>query len=135
MAKGQNIGRAEMEILHYVHDHQPVTVRQVADYFAETKGHVRTTLLNVMERLRKKGYLKRRKLKGVFHYLPSKPKAEMLRTLVGEFIDKALGGSWTPFLAYMAQDAKLSEQDLRELKQIVRELDQQERSNDDEFPA
>jgi predicted transcriptional regulator len=127
MRKAQNIGRAEMEILHYVHDHQPVTVREVAEHFGETKGHVRTTVLNVMERLRAKGYLKRRKIEGVFRYLSSQPKADMLQTLVRDFVEKALGGSWSPFLAYLVHDAKLSDEDLRELKQLVRELDQQQK--------
>ncbi len=61
-----NIGRAEMDILRYITDHHPVTVRQVADHVSETKGLVRTTVLNVMERLRQKGYLARKKADGVF---------------------------------------------------------------------
>jgi hypothetical protein len=40
MRNQPNIGRAEMEILHYVYDHHPVTVRDVAEHVAETKGHV-----------------------------------------------------------------------------------------------
>jgi predicted transcriptional regulator len=57
MGKVENIGRAELEVLRYVQDHHPASVRQVAEHFAESKGHVRTTILTVLERLRKKGYL------------------------------------------------------------------------------
>src|SRR5260221_11944355 len=71
MGKSQNIGRAELEILQFVQDHTPLTVREVANHFAETKGHVRTTILNVMERLRKKGHLTRKKINGVFLYQAS----------------------------------------------------------------
>jgi len=46
-----NIGRAEMEILRYISDHHPVSVREVADRVCAGKGQVRTTALNVMERL------------------------------------------------------------------------------------
>src|SRR5687768_8198863 len=85
MAKREhNVGRAEMEILHYVQDHHPVSVRDVADHFAEARGHVRTTILNVMERLRKKGFLTRRKSGGIFQYEPRVGKAELLRSLVGD---------------------------------------------------
>ena len=35
MVNQPRIGQAELEILHYVHDHQPVTVRQVADHLAQ----------------------------------------------------------------------------------------------------
>src|SRR5687767_2968797 len=40
-----NIGHAEMDVLRFVAEHHPVTVRDVADHVAETKGHTRTTAL------------------------------------------------------------------------------------------
>jgi len=120
--KEQKVGRAELEILHFVQDHHPVSVRDVADYFAETHGHVRTTILNVMERLRKKGFLTRRKSGGVFQYQPCVGKADLLRSLVGDFVEKTLGGSLSPFVAYLSRDAKLSGKELDELKQVVSEL-------------
>src|SRR5436189_1921615 len=107
MPKGQNIGRGELEILQFVQEHHPITVREVADHFAETKGHVRTTILNVMERLRKKGYLSRRKRNGIFHYQPSVPKAELLKNLVHDFVQRTLGGSVAPFVAYLVHDANV----------------------------
>ena len=117
------IGRAEMEILHYIQDYHPVTVRQVAEQFGEEKGLVRTTVLNVMERLRKKGFLVRKQSGGVFHYSPSLAKADLFRRLVRDFVDKSLGGSLSPFVAYLAEEAKLTENELTELKQIVRDLE------------
>jgi predicted transcriptional regulator len=123
MPRPRTIGRAELEILNYIHDHHPVPVRQVAEHVSATKGHTRTTVLNVIARLSRKGYLSRRQVRGVYHYTPRVPKADLLRRLVGEFVDKALGGSLSPFVAYLGRDAKLSEDDLRELKRLVEELD------------
>jgi CubicO group peptidase (beta-lactamase class C family) len=40
----------------------------------------------VMERLRKTGYLRRRKAGGVYQYSPSLPKADLLRSLVRDFV-------------------------------------------------
>ena len=99
------------------------TVGRVAAHVSATKGHARTTVLNVMARLSRKGYLSRRQVGGVYHYSPRVPKADLLRRLVGEFVDKALGGSLSPFVAYLGHDAKLSEDDLRELKRLVAELE------------
>jgi predicted transcriptional regulator len=123
MPEQPNIGRAEMEILRYVTDHHPVTVRDVAEYVSETKGHVRTTVLNIMERLRKKGYLARRKNDGIFEYAPTVPKGVLFRGLVRDFVDKTLGGSLSPFVAYLAEDAKLSREEIAELKKTIRELE------------
>ena len=127
MPRPRTIGRAELEILNYIHDHHPASVRQVAEHVSATKGHTRTTVLNVMARLSRKGYLSRRQVGGVYHYSPRVEKADLLRRLVGEFVDKALGGSLSPFVAYRGRDAKLSETDLRELKRLVAELEADQR--------
>ena len=123
MSRARTIGRAELEVLQYIQDHHPVTVRSVAGHFHATKGHTRTTVLNVMTRLVRKGYLTRRRTEGLYHYSPRVAKGELLRRLVGEFVDRALGGSLSPFVAYLARDADLTADDVRELKKIVEELD------------
>ncbi len=43
-----------MEVLNYIGDHESVSVRDVAQHFEKEKGLARTTILTVMERLRKK---------------------------------------------------------------------------------
>jgi predicted transcriptional regulator len=123
MPAKSSIGQAELEILRYIQGHHPVTVRQVADHVSETKGHVRTTVLNVMTRLVRKRYLVRRKQDGVYVYAPRVPAGQLLRTLVGDFVDKALGGSASPFVAYLAEDARLSSQDVEQLKRLVKQLE------------
>jgi predicted transcriptional regulator len=123
MSDKPNIGRAEMDILNYVTEHHPVTVRQVADYISETKGHVRTTVLNIMERLRKKGYLRRRKQAGIFEYSPTLPRTALLRNLVRDFVQKTLGGSVSPFVAFLAEEGEINASELADLKRLVRELE------------
>jgi BlaI family penicillinase repressor len=118
-----SIGQAELEVLRYIQEHHPVTVRQVADHVSQTKGHVRTTVLNVMSRLVRKRYLVRRKRDGVYVYAPRVPAGQLLRTLVGDFVDKALGGSPSPFVAYLAEDARLSTQDVEQLRRLVKQLE------------
>ena len=44
----------------------PPTVGEVAERFGEAQGLARSTILTVMERLRKKGHLTRGKVEGVF---------------------------------------------------------------------
>ena len=115
-----------MEILRYVAEHHPVTVRDVADHVAETKGHVRTTVLNIMERLRKKGFLHRKKSGGIFIYAPTVSKTDLLRGLVRDFVDTTLGSSLSPFVAYLAE-GNLSTTELAELKKTVRELEAEQK--------
>jgi BlaI family penicillinase repressor len=117
------IGRVELEILQYIQEHHPISVREVASHLAETKGHTRTTALNIMERLREKGYLVREKSGSVYRYSPSQPRPQFLRGLVHDFVDRVLGGSLEPFVAYLSHDADLSDEQLQRLRRILDEMD------------
>lgn len=129
MKNQPSIGRAEMEILRYVTDNHPVSVRDVADHVAETKGHVRTTVLNVMERLRRKGFLARKRVKGVFNYAPRVPKRELLQKLIHDFVERTLGGSLTPFVAYLAEEGRVTDEEFVRLKELVRDLKSHDRKD------
>lgn len=122
MPRKEKIGRAQLEILRYVADHHPVTVRQVAEWLCESRGLTRTTALNVMERLREKGYLTREPIAGVYHYSPSVAKPQLLRGLVRDFVQEVLGGSVEPFVAYLVEEADLNDDELRRLQERVRDL-------------
>ena len=121
----ETIGREEMQVLRYVADNQPVSVREVADQVAATSGKARTTVLTVMERLREKGYLVRRRKGGIYRYSPKRSQADLLRSLVADFVREALGGSVSPFVAYLAEDANLDDKQLRELGRLVADLEAQ----------
>lgn len=120
MRREPQLGRSQLEILQYIQNHHPLTVRQVADHFTR---YARTTVLTVMEKLREKGYLSRRKVGGVYQYSPKVPKTQVLQTLAHDFIERALEGSLAPLIAYLTQRANVTDEELSELKQLVRELD------------
>jgi predicted transcriptional regulator len=118
------LGSTEIDILRYLGDHPSLKVGAVADHFAQTTGQARTTILTIMERLRKKGYLKRKRIEGVYRYSPVVPKQDLLRGLVKTFVDTTLAGSVSPFVAYLSEGGPVSEDDLDQLKRLVRDLEQ-----------
>jgi predicted transcriptional regulator len=124
MARQAKIGRGELQVLQYVAEHHPITVGEAAKYFASEAGLARTTVLTVMERLRRKGYLSRKKVAGVFQYSTKVSHSSVLRQLVRDFVAEALGGSLAPFVAYMAEEEEIDPAQLAELKQLVRQLEQ-----------
>lgn len=123
--RASGIGRAELRVLDYVQRHGPVTVRQAADHFAAAEGLVRTTVLNVMVRLWRKRYLTRRPgPAGGHRYAARQPRAQLLRTLVGEFAANVLGGNLSPFVAHLAAAADdLTDADRDRLAELLRDLD------------
>src|SRR5215211_3132703 len=118
-----SLGRAELEILQYVVDRNPIRVGEVAEHFASAGGKARTTVLTVMDRLRTKGYLSRKKIGGTWHYSPKLSKSTLLRGLVHRFVSESLGGSLSPFLAYLAESDALSEEEFEKLKLLVEDLE------------
>lgn len=123
------LGSTEIEILRYIGDHHPIRVGEVAGYVAQTTGQARTTVLTIMERLRRKGYLTRKRIAGVYHYSPRVPKHDLLRGLVGDFVGKVLGGSVSPFLAFLSEGGPMSDDDLNMLKRLVRDIEHQRKGD------
>ncbi len=119
MNKPVSLGDQELTLLRYVTDHAPVTVREAAAQFGEPHGLARTTILTMMERLRRKGFLTRLKDAGAFEYRPVVAKTELLQNLVHDFVEKALGGSLSPFVAYLTDAQGLSERELSELRKLL----------------
>ena len=116
------LGSTEIEILRYIGDHYPISVGEVAQHVAQTTGQARTTVLTIMERLRHKGYLTRKRVGGVYRYSPKVPKQELLRDLVKHFVATTLGGSVSPFVAFLSESGPISEEDMEVLKCIVRDM-------------
>jgi len=119
------LGPTELEVLRYLGGHHPLNVGAVADHFARTTGQARTTILTIMERLRAKGYLTRKRSGGAYRYSPVVASGDLLRELVKSFVDTTLAGSVSPFVAYLAEGGPVSDDDLDELKRLVRDLDRE----------
>jgi len=117
------LGEEEGAILKWVAEHAPASVGEVAKVLSESRGLARTTVLTVMERLRAKGFLVREKVEGTFRYSPSEPHHTQMRGLVGRFVERSLGGSLDPFVAYLSEDAELSEEQIESLRRLVRDLE------------
>lgn len=117
-----SIGDQELALLHYLAEHQNTTVGEVAAQFGETRGLARSTVLTMMERLRAKSYLKRRHVDGVYRYSTATGPGEAMNNVVGQFVEKTLSGSLSPFVAWMSQKADVSDSELAELEALVSKL-------------
>src|SRR5256885_1994986 len=108
MGRKAGLGAAESDVLGYIAEHHPISVREVADHFTTVRGLTKTTILNVMERLREKGFLTREPREGIFQYSPTQAQSVVLRSLVANFVDSMLGGSLEPFAAYLGEKGTIS---------------------------
>ena len=117
-----SIGAQELALLRHIADRGAVTVGEAADEFGSSRGLARSTVLTMMERLRRKGYLGRRMLDGVYRYRTRASSSELLKGAVRRFVERSLGGSVSPFLAYLSDAGRVSDPELRELEDLVAKL-------------
>lgn len=117
-----SIGEQELALLRHIADRGGVTVGEAADEFGAARGLARSTVLTMMERLRRKGQLSRRSLDGVYRYRARSSSAELMKRAVQRFVERNLDGSVSPFLAYLSDSPRVSERELHELEEIVAKL-------------
>lgn len=115
-------GPRELDLLRWVARHGPVSVGEAAEGFGGPRGLARTTVQTLLERLRKKGRLRRRSEAGRYRYSSPVSTQELLRGVVRSFVEGPLAGSVSPFVAYLAEAEELSDRDLEELEQLLARL-------------
>jgi predicted transcriptional regulator len=123
------IGDQELALLQYIAEHNDASVGEVATGFGEPRGLARSTVLTMMERLRGKAYLRRRQVAGVYRYCPATGPGEVMRSAVGQFVEKTLSGSVSPFVAWMSERGKVSDTELAELEALVARLQSQRKES------
>lgn len=118
-----SLGEQEIEVLTWISETGKACVREAAQHFEKEKGLARTTILTVMERLRKKGYLIREKQDGLFFYSEKVEAKNVLKSRVGDFVEKTLGGSISPLLSYFAENKNITADELNKLQDILKSFE------------
>lgn len=117
-----SVGEQELALLRFIADHDGITVGEAADRYGTPRHLARSTVLTMMERLRRKGFLVRRLADGVYRYRARATSGDLLKGAVRRFVERNLGGSVSPFLAYLSDTRELSDAEVRELEDIVARL-------------
>src|SRR4029077_12584643 len=112
----------ELLFLRFVARRGPIAAGRVADALGEDLGVARSTVVTVLERLRAKGHLTRRRKDGVYLYASKVPHDRLMRATVGQFVERSLGGSVLPFAAWLSERAEVSKEELAELREMVSRL-------------
>jgi predicted transcriptional regulator len=119
----KSIGDRELALLQFVGERGDATVAEAVEGFGAPRGLARSTVLTMMERLRRKGHLGRRQVAGVYRYAPRTAHAAAVRQAVHSFVQRTLGGSIAPFVAYLSERPRLTAEEIAELEALVARLD------------
>jgi len=125
-----SLGDQELELLRFITERGPSTAIEVTEGFGTPRGLARTTIHTILERLRSKGYLTRKKTAEGYQYAARLKQSELLAKVVEGFLRRTLGGSVKPFAAYLAQSAELNDEEIQELKDAVKALEARKEEHD-----
>ena len=117
-----SVGDRELALLRWIAERGGATVGEAAERFGRDEGLARSTVLTMMERLRAKGLLARRRVEKIYSYSSPASPREVMRDVVGGFVERTLGGSLSPFTAYLADSEEVSDAELAELEALVAHL-------------
>ena len=80
---------------------EEANVKEVRRVVAETRPLAYTTIMTVLERLVRKGKLRRRKVGRAFAYSPTEPRDAVRRAAIRELLDGFFDGSEEELIAFL----------------------------------
>lgn len=97
------------------------TVTQIWEKVSECKPVVRSTVLNLVDRLEKRGWLQRTEVKGLLHYWPTANRKEVERQVTKDLVEGYFGGSASSLVMSLLGSSHLTQEDLRRLRRLLDE--------------
>jgi predicted transcriptional regulator len=113
----------ELEVLRFLWENGPSTVKQVHEAVNKTKPVGYTTTLKVMQVMYEKGLLVRNDSKYRHIYTPALPEESTQGQLVTDFIEKAFSGSAEKLVMQLISAKKLSTKERAKIITMLNELE------------
>lgn len=120
MAKDKDLpslSEAQLEIMNVVWDGGEVTVTLVWNALARPVA--RNTVLTLMDRLEKKGWLKRRADGQTHFYSATSPRAASLGRVVRRLVDSAFAGSADALVLALLEGRGVSDEEARRIRRLI----------------
>ena len=103
---------------------ETATVREVYDVLRAKRPLAYTTVMTMMRILEEKRFLKKTVVERAHVYRPAQPRAQVLASMVRDFVDRVFDGASESLLVHLAHDNRLSKKQ-RALVQRLLEQDEE----------
>ncbi|MCE0523117.1 MAG: BlaI/MecI/CopY family transcriptional regulator [Methylacidiphilales bacterium] len=121
MPQNPNISEAEWEVMEILWRRSPLTALEVVQELAPHKHWKDQTIRTMLGRLVRKKALTFRADGKIYFYRPLVTREHCVRVESRSFLDRVFGGAAKPLLAQMVQEARLSREEIAELKRLLTE--------------
>jgi len=110
---------SEWAILQVVWEREPCAAPTVQEVLEKDKGWAYTTVKTLMDRMVKKGLLKTEKIRNLYLYRAAISRTQAQRSEIFRTIKRAFDGALTPMMQFLIENEKLSDEDYRQLEQLL----------------
>lgn len=111
---------AQFEIMQLLWDAtQGLTVAEIWEQICKEREVSRTTVLNLVDRLERRGWLDRQKVEGVFRYTPAIDRQSTEGQLAADFVGEFFNGSPASFVLSLLGSNRISKSELQRLKSLL----------------
>jgi len=111
----------ELEILKAVWQRGEATVREVFQDLSAQRKIAYTTVLTMMGILEQKGHLRKTAGERAYIYRPTKPKQQVVGSMVNEFIHRVFNGSARPLLVHLVENPDIHPNELAEIEKLLKD--------------
>ena len=116
----RDVTDAELDVLRALWELEEATIRALADRVYPNGGASEyATVQKLLERLEDKGYVRHRTEGRQNVYAARLGREELVARRLRETADALCDGSLTPLLTHLVSGARLSKEELRELRRLV----------------
>jgi len=113
------LSEAQLEIMELVWDGGEVTVSDVWNVLGKRRAVTRNTVLTLMDRLEKKGWLKRRAEGQAHLYKATVARATTLGRVVKRLVDAAFAGSAEALVLALLEGRGVSDDEARRIGKLI----------------
>ena len=116
-----SLSEPEWEIMSVIWGKGKATVREVWQELYPEAEKAYTTVQTMMERLVKKGVLRKEKIGLVNFYWPLVTKQEAARQVTRKLANRLFGGSFGNLAAYLIGSGQLTEEEIQLIKEMIQQ--------------
>ncbi len=113
------ISDAEWQVMNAIWDGQPMTSQDVVAALADRQDWAPATVKTMLHRLVKKQVLAYELDGNRYVYRARARRASCIREASRSFLDRVFGGEPAPLVAHFLRSAKLSPEDISQLRQLL----------------
>ena len=109
----------EEQLMLYIWEHGKGFIKDYRNMYPDPQPPY-TTLASIIKKLESKGYLSSKMYGNTYEYRPKIKQKEYKKQFMSEVVDNYFQSSYKELVTFFAQNEKLSEKDLEEIIQMIK---------------